>query len=368
MSVHQLKDGRWIVQYRIPAQRSKKREYFGRGSVEEEKARTRDRDLGKSKQRIRETSPLFRDLADAYLAAKIGSIQQTSIDAIRYKLSGVINPLLGHLHAYSLTHDRMDAYVAERLRTPLRTYIGGKESDRKKVLVDDAGNPRYIRRTTVHREVTDIMAILNWASKRGYLTRNPLAGYEKPKRDDRVVTPPSTAEVKRLLAVAPDHLVRALTVSYYTGLRPGFTELLRIRWEDVDLEEQTILVRSSRKGGPASRVVPCVDEFAELLREWKEADGELEYVVHYKGQPIKRISKSFATAKRKAGIRRRLPPYSIRHRFATALLARSADLKATSEILGHSRPDTTMRIYQHTDTALHRDAISRLPSLTDDDE
>jgi len=366
MSVHQLKDGRWIVQYRIPGQKSKKREYFGRGPLQEQSARTRDRELGR--RAVRKSSPLFRDLADAYLAAKVGSIQQTSIDALRYKLSGVINPLLGHLRAYSITRDRMDAYVGERLKTPLRTYTGGKESHTKKVLLDHEGHPRYISRSTVHREATDIMAILNWAANRGYLTRNPLAGYQKPKRDDRVVTPPSTEEVKRLLAVAPDHLARALTVSYYTGLRPGLTELLRIRWEDVDLEEQTILVRSSRKGGPASRRVPCMDEFTALLREWKEEDGDLEYVIHYRGKPIKRISKSFATAKRKAGIRRRLPPYSIRHRFATALLARSADLKATSEILGHSRPDTTMRIYQHTDTALHRDAISRLPSLKDDDD
>jgi integrase len=44
-------------------------------------------------------------------------------------------------------------------------------------------------------------------------------------------------------------------------------------------------------------------------------------------------------------------------------LAARADLKSVSEILGHSRPDTTTRIYQHTDRAMHEAAISRLPAM-----
>jgi site-specific recombinase XerD len=51
----------------------------------------------------------------------------------------------------------------------------------------------------------------------------------------------------------------------------------------------------------------------------------------------------------------------LRHAFASILLAAAADLKSVSEILGHSRPDTTTRIYQHTDRAMHEAAIARLP-------
>jgi len=72
---------------------------------------------------------------------------------------------------------------------------------------------------------------------------------------------------------------------------------------------------------------------------------------------------SFDTAKKKAGIVRRLRPYDFRHAFATYALKNSADLKATSEILGHSRTDTTTRIYQHVDTDMKRDVIDRLPPL-----
>lgn len=53
--------------------------------------------------------------------------------------------------------------------------------------------------------------------------------------------------------------------------------------------------------------------------------------------------------------------YDVRHAFATSALASGADMKAVSEILGHSRPDTTMRVYQHVDAIQHKAAIDRLP-------
>jgi integrase len=48
------------------------------------------------------------------------------------------------------------------------------------------------------------------------------------------------------------------------------------------------------------------------------------------------------------------------------MLQNNADLKATSELLGHSRPDTTMRVYQHVHPEVHRDAISHLVDISPD--
>jgi integrase len=44
-------------------------------------------------------------------------------------------------------------------------------------------------------------------------------------------------------------------------------------------------------------------------------------------------------------------------------LRQSADLKAVSELLGHSRPDTTIRIYQHGSAEMQRQAVNKLPSV-----
>ena len=127
---------------------------------------------------------------------------------------------------------------------------------------------------------------------------------------------------------------------------------------------RVITVLSAKKGGPPYRMVPIHKELLASLRKWYDEDGKKEGpVVHYLGKPIATIKTSFCKAKKEAGITRKLPPYAFRHAFATYVLGEGGDLKSTSEILGHSRPDTTTRIYHHTNLTLHRKAIDKLPTL-----
>ena len=344
MSVHQLPDGRWYCQYRLPGRKNKKREYFGRGAVGRAAAYSRDDTVKAEKDLIaarknRDPGPTFTDLANAYLQGQMGSMAASSLDNLLYKLAGVIKPAIGHLPAHKITHARLDAYVAKRLQS--------------------------VKRTTIHREITDIMAIMNWATARQIITINPCAGYKKPRRDDEIIQPATVEETKRLLANASDHLRRAIMISFYCGLRPGNAELYRLKWEAVDWQAQTLFVVSAKKGGLRSRVVPLHDTLYKSLQGWFDADGRKtdRHIITWRGKPVKSIKKAFRTAKKKAGITRRLTLYALRHAFATMALAAGGDLKSTSEMMGHSRPDTTMRIYQHTNIALHRQAVDRLPDV-----
>jgi len=103
--------------------------------------------------------------------------------------------------------------------------------------------------------------------------------------------------------------------------------------------------------------------FCERLDSWHRIDGHHNEIIQYRGKPVLSLKKSYAAAKRRAGITRRLPLYSFRHAFASTVLQYGANLKATSEILGHSRPDTTLRIYQHTHPEMHRAVTDLLPDL-----
>lgn len=179
--------------------------------------------------------------------------------------------------------------------------------------------------------------------------------------------------MEALISNSADHLARAMTISFYTGIRPGKRELLSRCWHDVSWGEKTIFVESAKKGGEIkSRNVPLHAELIRLLYVWHYEDRRWafekerrfpERIIHFRGKAINSIKKSFKAAKDAAGITRRLRPYDFRHAFATYTLKRNANLKATSELLGHSRTDTTTRIYQHTDTEMHEDAINRLPVL-----
>lgn len=357
MSVYQIADGRWCVHWREQDDKRKHRKkYFGRGIEAERAAREFDKSLGlRGYGRTgdpKPMSPLFSAIANSYAESRMGIMEKVSLDNWLWKMRGIVFPALGNLQAMEVTPERLDIYVRDRLRTAKNPKA--KPKDRT-----------YIKRTTIHRELSDIKAVLAWAVKRRYIPWNPAAAYEMPRRDDAIIIPPSVDEVRGLLAVAPDHLVRAITLSYYLGLRPGAVELLALPWSSVDWKSTAMVVKSASKGGLKARMVPLHKGLLERLRSWAEADKEINpaVIVHYKGRRVMSIKKSFATAKRKAGITRRLTMYGLRHAFATQALRKGGDLKSTSEILGHSRADTTVRIYQHVDRQMHRDVVDGIEPL-----
>jgi len=347
MSVHLRRDGRWVVKYRIPGTDKQRWEYFGRGVEGEAAARARQdaldiRPYVQRTPRRSHSAPVFGEIAEAYYENHGAALPLPSRQNLYWKLVGVLVPELGHLAVNELSAYRMDQYVARRLKA-------GK------------------KRTTVHREISDVMAILNWAANRGLISRSPLAGYRKPSRDDAVIQPASSHELAKILACATEHLARAILIGFYTGVRPGRSEMFALRWSNIDWRQRTIWIRAARKHGPAARMVPLHPDLLDRLLSWHRSDvesGNPDFIVHYRGRPVTTLKTSWAAAKRRAGISRRLPLYSLRHAFATLLLAAAADLKTTSIFLGHSRPDTTMRVYQHLDAGLAARTIARLPGLT----
>jgi integrase len=349
MSVHLRADGRWTAAYRDRESGKVRTKYFGRGLDAERAARDFDADLKKRKYMKRTpvaSSPAFADLAQEYLDSRAGSMAKSTLLNLLYKLDAVIGPAIGHVPAMRLTPRHLDKFVAARLRT--------------------------VSRTTVHCDLIYVQTILNFSVERKYITYNPVAGYKKPRRDDAVIMPPTAEESAALLSACPPHLFRCIALSYFTGLRPGPVELLSLQWSAVSWNDLTIRITSARKGGPVSRTVPMHPDLARFLYGWfandvkesvKRKRAFPETIIHFRGHRIYQIKTAFGNAKAAAGITRRLRPYDFRHAFATAALRAGADLKATSNILGHSRPDTTIRIYQHVDAAMMRDTVARIPSL-----
>lgn len=89
----------------------------------------------------------------------------------------------------------------------------------------------------------------------------------------------------------------------------------------------------------------------------------IPFIISHKGKPpVKAIKTAWATAKKKAGIERRIRPYDLRHAFATYALDAGADLKAVAEIMGHADVDTVLEHYQHTKETLRRKAVESIPT------
>ena len=117
------------------------------------------------------------------------------------------------------------------------------------------------------------------------------------------------------------------------------------------------LVRVVGKGSkerlvPIGRqVIGAVSVYLNTIRPLLDrGKGEGRLLLNARGQPLSRVGiwgvvKQHA---KRAEIRKRVTPHTLRHTFATHLLEGGADLRAVQEMLGHADLSTT-QIYTHVD-------------------
>lgn len=342
MSVYQIPDGRWVCEYAkgaLPDKPNSRKTYFGRGTEGERAAHELNTKLGLGGAKKASKAPTFYELAMAYMQARQGIVSKSTADAWYVCMDKTILPAIGPLMGHELTPEELDRYVARRSKT--------------------------VKRTTIHRELSDIRAVIRFAVARKLLVANPMDGYQMPTRDDARIRPPSKDEIEAICNHAAPHLKRAVLLSYYTGLRPGREELLSLTWDAVDFIGRTIMIISAVKGGLDERMIPLSPQFVELMGNWFDADQKTgsRYIVNYHGQKVASLKTAWKAAKARAKITRRLRMYDLRHAFATTLLKRGGDTKTVSQMLGHKSVTMTLQTYQHVTGDLAEKAISLLDDI-----
>jgi integrase/recombinase XerD len=135
----------------------------------------------------------------------------------------------------------------------------------------------------------------------------------------------------------------------YGGLRNR--ELCRLRVRDIDLGSQTLHIQATKtqKDRYAHIAAPCVTVLAEYLRERGGRPDDWLFVCLRSGRPYspQNLRKMVRTAAERAGLKKRVYPYLLRHSLATNLLHRGAHLLVIKEQLGQAFVETTM-IYVHS--------------------
>ncbi|AXY02699.1 DUF3596 domain-containing protein [Vibrio alfacsensis] len=127
--------------------------------------------------------------------------------------------------------------------------------------------------TTVNNHITSVNHFLSWLHEMGYTEVDLSKTLKKVKENKRVATPYSLDEIEKALAVCNVLQHKNLIVlAVHTGLRTG--EIAALAWEDVDLENNTLLIRRSAypdrgfKGTKSdkSRVVDLMPPAVEALK------------------------------------------------------------------------------------------------------
>ncbi len=136
-----------------------------------------------------------------------------------------------------------------------------------------------------------------------------------------------------------------LALIYSSGLRVG--ELINLQLRHIDIDRRQLLIKNAK--GRKDRYVVLADSFLPLLQNYFFTYRPELYFVE--GEKSKKYS---ASSIRKflnrscniAKITKKVTPHTLRHSYATHLLENGIGLRHIQELLGHSKPETTM-IYTH---------------------
>jgi integrase len=164
----------------------------------------------------------------------------------------------------------------------------------------------------------------------------------------------------QLLSFAPQPLRDVLVIMQDTGLRPD--EVLKLRWEHLDWVQKTAS-NPSGKSERARRVVPISERMLTLLDQRRAGQNQgcvfpspmkCSRTGHFS---LSAVEHQFVDARRKAGLPEALVLYCARHTYATEALARTGNVAAVMDTMGHANVQTTM-IYQHQGLEQIRGAIN----------
>lgn len=281
-----------------------------------------------------------------------------------------VQDLLDQFYTDIILVNRMSEMTAQTYRISAQEFLEWLVEQRIKLRDVTTQNLVYYlmkRKTdgnaelTLAKDISALRAFGEYLVRKNYWTENcallldrPKAGRHLPKvlsveQTDELL---SSIDTSKPLGVRDDALFELI---YSCGLR--ISEACSLKVSNVHFKERLILVHGK---GDKERLVPFGDIAAQKLQKYmEEVRPELvkgrnisEVFVNYKGEPISRkgVWKRFQEMEALSGVKAKV--HTLRHSFATHLLAGGADLRSVQELLGHSDLSTTT-IYTHvTDTQL----------------
>lgn len=246
---------------------------------------------------------------------------------------------------------------------------------------------------TVRNVLAFLHAVVEHAVGRGWVADNPVRHAARPKRRRAADANPdlqflSVVELEAVLCAIPDEIVHRQPAPARRG-RPGpspppppyvlgpvlrvlvraaamsglrQSELLGLRWRDVDWHAQRLRVRSAFVRGEhsgegksdlsTSRSVPMATALAGELDRWSQRTAyagpdDLVFAHPQTGNPLDRskVTRRFKAACAAAGVRP-IRFHDLRHTFGTRMVAAGTPLRSVQEWLGHADAKTT-QIYTH---------------------
>jgi integrase len=213
-----------------------------------------------------------------------------------------------------------------------------------------------------------------------YLTiqRNPMSLIEIPgasKRTRKIVLVP-TAKYQKLLTKLPHHCRVMVTLAMCLGLR--VSEILGLRWEDVDWENGKLQIRRSVVNGHVENTktdasedeLPLHPELVNVLREWKKAEtpvngwlfGNLDTGKPYHADTMRQRHLNKAAADAEIGLPK-LGWHAFRHTYRANLSESGLPLEVQQKLMRHADIAMTTKYGRSSMLSVTRPANARIVEM-----
>lgn len=264
------------------------------------------------------------------------NVRKYSLNTINSYISD-INIFLEYLHIQKLNYKDVNHEV-------IRSYL--KYLDEKKY-----------KNSSINRILSSLNDYYNYLTKCKVTKYNYFEDINRPRKEKRLPNFINYSEYISLLAIVEkeeNEFLKArnlllLEILFDTGLR--VSEAVNIEINNINKKEQSIKVLGK---GNKERIVyygdyakNYLEDYLNLRRNINIVDKEYLFLnKNYTRLTRRGVEYLISDISKKALLRQKISPHTLRHSFATEMLNNGCDIRSVQELLGHKSLSTT-GIYTH---------------------
>ncbi|HYM55363.1 MAG TPA: tyrosine-type recombinase/integrase, partial [Solirubrobacteraceae bacterium] len=298
--------------------------------------------------------PPFHEFSSQWFEAHRHEVAARSVEDYHWGLTRHLLPFFKDHHLTQITIAEVDRYKTHKVRERERSKQG-----------------RGLSNGSINETLNLLAQILELAVEYGHIQINPARGRRRrlkatpPKRtwlEPEQIKPLLDATVRGLRGgkTMPDPRMHALfATAICTGLR--ISELLALRWREVNLAQSRLTVLDSKTAAGAGREIDLWPELRDVLAAYKAGarhsqPGDYAFATATgKADTRSNIAKRLKRVVQRANetladqeippIPVELSPHSLRRTFASLLYLRGENPVYVMHQMGHADPKLALRIY-----------------------
>jgi integrase len=207
--------------------------------------------------------------------------------------------------------------------------------------IEDWINSADLKQSTKHRLKSTLSQVFEYAEQNDIVQKNPVKFVKLETANEKVGHIFSDEEIQYLWEHADDHVdYKTLLILIYSGMRIG--ELLKVRAEDINLEEQ-YLIGGSKSDAGKDRVIPLHDKIMPIVKERIEKYGFL--APSTKGSPTSYVSFNQRLTKHMEELNWEHKSHDTRKTAISLMHRYEVPMEVIRMIVGHSGKGVTEKVY-----------------------